>query len=136
MADLSITAGSVVAGANAVKEQGIAGAAITAGQVVYRDTSTRKYQLADNDSATAAVRAPRGIALNGASDNQPLQILTEGDVTIGAVLTPGDVYYLSATPGGLCPGADIASGDDYALIGIAKSASVLSVKINVPGVTA
>src|SRR5688572_11203202 len=101
MADLSITAANVVAAAGATIEHGTAGATITAGQVVYRDDADKKYKLADNDSATAAARDPRGIALHGASNGQPLAIARSGDVTIGAALTAGLAYYLSGTPGGI-----------------------------------
>lgn len=133
MSDLSITAASVVAGAGAVTEQGIAGATITAGQVVYRD-SNRLYQLADSNSATAAARVPRGIALHNASANQPLQILLSGPVTIGATLTAGVEYYLSDTPGGICPVADVGSGEYVSALGLATSTTVLNVNIQSSGV--
>lgn len=136
MADISITAANVVKGSNAVVEAGTAGATITAGQVVYKDASDGKYKLADADSATAAAKAPRGIALNGASNNQPLSILRSGDITIGATLTAGTAYYLSpTTAGGICPLADVASGDDVVLLGLAESTSVLGVDIQITGVT-
>ena len=136
MADISITAANVVKGSNAVVEPGTAGATITAGQVVYKDASDGKYKLADADSATAAAKAPRGIALNGASNNQPLSILRSGDITIGATLTAGTAYYLSpTTAGGICPLADVASGDDVVLLGLAESTSVLAVDIQISGVT-
>jgi len=135
MADISITAANVVKGSNAVVEAGTAGATITAGQVVYKDAADGKYKLADADSATAAAKAPRGIALNGASDGQPLSIIRSGDVTIGATLTPGTAYYLSPVAGGIAPLADVASGDDVVLLGLAESASVLAVDIQITGVT-
>jgi hypothetical protein len=135
MADLSITAANVVKGSNAVVEAGTAGATITAGQVVYKDAADGKYKLADADSATAAAKAPRGIALNGASDGQPLSIIRSGDVTIGATLTAGTAYYLSPVAGGIAPLADVASGDDVVLLGLAESASVLAVDIQITGVT-
>ena len=133
MADLTITAANVVKGANATTRDGIAGATITAGQVVYRDSADGKYKLADSNSATAAVRSSDGIALNGASDNQPIEVLTEGDITIGATLTAGVAYYLSDTPGGIAPVADVGSGEYSTIIGIAESASVLNVQIHESG---
>ncbi|MBA15565.1 MAG: hypothetical protein CMN73_04335 [Sphingomonas sp.] len=135
MADLSITAANVVAGAGAtVLHGGKAGATITAGQIVYLDASDRKYKLADADSETAAIRLPSAVALNGASDGQPLSVLTEGPVTIGAPLTPGTAYYLSATPGGIAPVGDLTTGDYPTVIGIATSASVLDIGIKASGV--
>jgi hypothetical protein len=135
VADLTITAANVVRGSNAKITNGTAGATITAGQAVYLDTATTgKWQLADTDSATAAVRQAHGIALNGASANQPLAVITEGDVTIGASIAAGVAYYLSGTPGGICPVADVASGDYPLILGMGKSTTVLSVKIVYPGV--
>lgn len=133
MSDLSITAGNVVSGSNAVTESGFAGAAITAGQAVYRDTAGL-YQLADSNGA-AALRVPRGIALNSAGANQPLAIQRQGDITIGATLTAGVAYYMSDTPGGICPLADVGSGEYACIIGIAKSTTVLSIGINASGAT-
>lgn len=134
MVDLSITAGSVVKGTGAVEEQGIAGATITAGQVVYKDSADTKFKLADADDATAAVRVPRGIALNGASDGQPLRIQRDGQITIGATMTAGLAYYLSDTPGGIAPYADLGSGDQVVLIGVAISTTVLQLKLLDSGV--
>ncbi len=135
MTDLSITAANVVKGANAVTENGTAGETITAGQPVYKSSTTNKYMKADSNSATAEAKTARGIALNGASDGQPLQILLKGDVTIGAGLTAGSRYYLSETAGGIQPEADLGSGENVCLLGLAKSATVLAVNIQTPGVT-
>lgn len=133
-ADLTITATSVVAGSTAKKAVAVAGETITAGQVVYQDASTGKYLKADNDSATAGVRAPVGIALHAASLNQPLSIVTAGPVTIGATVTAGVAYYLSSTAGGICPVADLGSGDYPVFLGFATSASVLTVDLVAAGV--
>lgn len=134
MADLIITPTNVVAGSNVKTRQGTAGASVTAGQTVYKDPTDQKYKLADCDSATPAVRRTTGIALHAASNNQPLLVHTEGPLTIGAALTPGVAYYLSPNPGGICPVADLASGDYPTIIGIATSATVLDVKLHESGV--
>ncbi|NPU63386.1 hypothetical protein HL667_00045 [Bradyrhizobium sp. 83012] len=126
MADLTITAANVVQGAEAVTEDGLAGETITQGQQVYWVATEGKYYKADCDSATAAVRSPRGVALNAASANQPLRIQKSGDITIGATLTAGTAYYLSKTAGGICPLADVAGGYPV-IVGIAKSATVLKI---------
>lgn len=133
MTALSITAANVIAGTNAITENGISGATITAGQVVYLDTATGRYELADNDSATLAVRQARGIALNNASDGQPLRILKSGDITIGATMTVGAAYYLGATPGEIIPTGDLAQDDYVVLLGIAKTAAILGVDIQYSG---
>jgi hypothetical protein len=134
MADLSITAANVIAGSGAKKKLGAAGATIVAGKVVYLDASDSEYKLADCDSATAAIRSPAGIALNGASDGQPLVIIEEGPVAIGATMTAGTTYYLSPTAGGICPVADVLAGDYPVIIGVATSTTVLNVNIQEAGV--
>lgn len=134
MVDLVITAASVVAGTNATITRGIAGATITAGQVVYLSPTTGKWDLADTDSATAAVRAAHGIALNGGAVNQQLSVQTAGDITIGATIEAGTGYWLSGTPGGICPVADVLVGDYPCLLGLGKSTSVLALNIQYPGV--
>ena len=135
MADLFVTAASVLAGAGSSSESGIAGAAITAGQTVYLDSATNRFLLADSNSATVAARTPRGIALNGAATGQPLAVLVSGPVTIGATMTAGVAYYQSDTPGGIAPVADVGSGEVSTIIGIATSTTVLKVKIQSSGVT-
>ncbi|RAI34526.1 hypothetical protein [Rhodoplanes serenus] len=135
MADLSITAANVIAGSDAAIVNGRAGATVTAGQVVYREASTGKYKLAYNDSATAEVKVPAGIALHGAADGQPLAVQTGGDITIGATLTPGSAYVLSSTPGAIAPVADLGTGDYVVQLGLAKTAAVLALRITIPGVT-
>jgi hypothetical protein len=134
MADLTITAANVIAGAGARTVNGTAGATITAGQAVYLDSADSEYKLADCDSATAAVRSPVGIALNGAADGQPLRVLTKGPVTIGATMTAGTTYYLSQNAGGICPIGDLGSGDYRTILGIATSTTVLDVLIQESGV--
>ena len=134
MADIAITPANVVAGANAKTRQGTAGATVAAGQTVYKDPTDQKYKLADCDSATPAVRRTTGIALHASANNQPLLVHYEGPLTIGAVLTPGVAYYLSPNPGGICPVADLSTGDYPTIIGLAISASVLDVKLHESGV--
>lgn len=135
MADIAITAANVVPGATAITNLGVSGGTITAGQNVYLDPTTGKYVLADNDSATAAAHHAYGVALTTSSLNQPIVVQHGGDITIGGTLTAGVGYFLSATAGGLCPVADLTSGKTVCQIGLAKSASVLTIDVQFPGVT-
>ena len=128
MADISVTASAVIAASTAPKESGIGGATITAGQMVALDDVTGKYVLADADGS-ATIRVPRGMALNGCSDGQPLTIAKGGDITMNAVLTAGVSYFLSPTPGGIAPRADVLTGDYVTHLGIAKSTTVLALDI-------
>lgn len=135
MTDLVITAANVLAGANANTEVGTAGEAITQGKALYKAGATGKWMLGDNNSATAEARKATAIALCAAAANQPVVVFKGGDLTIGATLVAGSAYYLSETPGGIQPAADLASGEDVCQIGIARTASVLAVAFQSPGVT-
>ncbi len=134
MADISITASSVIAGAGAKIEDMMAGATVTAGQVVYKSETDGLARLADNNGASANIRTPYGIALNGASSGQPVRVLTEGPITIGGAVSSGLAYYLSATPGGICPVGDLSTGNYVSLIGATTSSTVLFVQILATGV--
>lgn len=135
MTDISITPASVVPGADAARVNGVAGVALTAGQLVYKDPTTGKYLLADTNAVAVEARQPTGIALHAAALNQPIAVLTRGDITIGATLTAGTAYYASDTPGGICPVADVGAGEKVTLVGLAKSTTVLGVDFQYPGVT-
>jgi hypothetical protein len=81
-------------------------------------------KLSDNDHATAAIRSALGIALNGAGTDQPVSVALNGAVVaLGSVLTAGTDYYLSGTAGGICPLADVTTGDDPIRIGMALTTS-------------
>jgi hypothetical protein len=135
MADITITATSVVPGANAIVEHGILGASATAGQAVYKDTSTNTFKLSDSNGASSLIKSVYGIVVAGGSSGQACAVQRAGSVTIGATLTPAAAYYLSANPGGICPFADLTTGDAVTQIGIAASASVLQLEMVAPGLT-
>jgi hypothetical protein len=132
MTDIVVTPATVVAGADASIDFGVAGQAITAGQVVYLETATNKLKLADNNSTDLEVRTPRGIALNGAANDQPIAVIRSGQVTIGT-LVANVAYYLSDTPGGICAVADLAAGEYPTLLGMAKTTTSLDVHIYTTG---
>lgn len=134
MADVSITAANVIAGSTAQQANGIAGVAITAGQVVAFDSSVGTVKLADVNSASVWQRTPIGVALNTAAAGQPVVYQTGGDITVGGTLVAGTAYYASGTPGGVRPQADNITGDYPALLGLATSTTVLRIGINAPGV--
>lgn len=135
MSDILVTAASVLAGASALVEHGAkAGATLTAGQVVYKDAADGRLKLSDNDAA-AALKTAYGITLNGASAGQPVSVAKRGPVTFNAVLTAGTVYAVSGTAGGIAPLADVTTGDDVIVLGVALSTTVLDLQINDTGVT-
>jgi hypothetical protein len=134
-ADISITAASVVPASNAVKSVGVAGETITQGQPLYFDSSTSKWFKADSNDATVAKHKATGIALTGSSASQPIVVQTGGDITVGGTLTAGSRYYVSGTAGGLAPEADLTTGMEVVLIGVAKSTTVLTLIFAASGVT-
>jgi hypothetical protein len=124
-ADLTVTAASVLPGSSAQTATGVAGEALTAGQAVYRKVADGKWYKADCNSATAEVRLASAIALTGSAAGQSVVVQTGGQITIGATLTAGVVYYLSGTAGGLRPVADNTTGDYPQVIGMAMSTTSL-----------
>ena len=133
MADLSITAANVEAASTAVEYQGTAGATITAGGSVYEDsTDSNKLKLADADALATA--AAKGIALHGASDGQPLRIITEGDLNPGATVAIGEIYCVSDTAGGIKPVGDLVSTEYVTPLGIGTTTANIKVQIQVSGV--
>ncbi len=133
MADIAITAANVAVASGATVESaaGLAGATITAGQTLALDASDGRYKLADADSATASLRSPKGIALHGASNGQPIRVHTKGPITCGGTLVAGTAYYCSKVAGGLAPVADITGTGTYpTIMGIATSTTVLDVLIH------
>lgn len=134
MADLTITATGVLKGADAKTKHGIAGVAITAGQPIYLDTSTGTMRLSDTDSATAAARGCAGLALHAAAAGQPIEYQYDGRITIGATTAPGEPYFLSGNAGGICPWADVATGDYPLFIGFGVSATQIDLHLIASGV--
>jgi hypothetical protein len=135
MADLAVTAASVVVGANAVRDSGLAGETLTAGKAVYFSFAIRRWMLSDNNAEAAEAHGVDGIALNNAAIGQPIFVHKAGEITIGATLIPGAAYFLSDTPGGICPRADIGAGETICLIGMARSTSILAVNIQFLGIS-
>ena len=135
MTDISITAANVKLVSGSTRT-GIAGATITAAQALYQEASSKKMKLSDNDNATAEVRALAGLALLGSLLDQPIVYAENGAVVdVGAILTAGVEYYVSGTAGGICPRADVTTGDDPIRVGIALTTSRLQLDFADPGVT-
>lgn len=133
MADYTIVPANVVAGSNSTRDTGTAGETIAAGKAIYLNTTTNKWMLADNNGA--GTRSVGGIALVGASLNQPVTFIKSGDLALGTTLVAGADVWLSGTPGGLCPRADVVTGMDPVLVGIATSTTNINVSVQDVGVT-
>lgn len=125
--DVSITSTAVVPSTAAVVRTWTAGAAITAGKLVYFSATDFKLYLADCDSATAAVRDCYGIALTSSAAGAPCTVCLEDPaLTLGGTTANGTVYCLSATAGGVAPLADITTGGYVTVIGVGSTTSVIA----------
>ena len=134
MADLTITATSVIPGADAQITRGTAGATITAGMVVYKDTAASDVLKAADANASALTAVVAGIALNGGSTGQTILYQTAGLITIGATVAAGKPYVLSATAGLVAAGADLTTGWYASYLGYATTTAVINIQINNTGV--
>lgn len=136
MAAISVTPGSVLRVDGVVAQGYLAGATITAGQVVYVD-SNGVVQVATNaTSAGSGVGSSVvGVALNGGSSGQPIDILTNGTVNIGGTAAIGKEYKLG-TAGGIIPVDDTVGGEYSTAVGIGTTAANIKLGFNVSGVTA
>jgi len=134
MADLAITAANVVSSTGAQTSDGTAGGTLTQGDTVYQDAAdSNKWKRADAN-ASLATSTGIGIALNAAENGQPVRIQTLGDINVGATLAVGTVYVISATAGKIAPTTDLVSGWFTFVIGIGKTASIMTMVMKTAGV--
>lgn len=128
MADLTITATDVVPSAGARIKTVTAGATVTRGMPVYKDTGDNNEYKPTDANGVAPANTIDGIALADADDGQSLPICQKDDaLAIGSTVGIGDVYVASATPGGIAPVADAASGWFVTIVGVAVSTTELKV---------
>ena len=132
MVDLVVVPANVKPGTDAVTKRGIAGEPITAGDSVFV-AADLQIELAEND-LTAVEAAARGVALNDAALDQPIEYAVTGDVDMGAILSVGQTYIVGAGPGGIAPEADAGIGDFVTVIGVATTANLLKLGILQSGV--
>ena len=117
-ADVKATSGT--------KSQVVLGAALTAGQMAYKDTSDEnEYKAASNAASATATGAV--LLLSGGADGQPGYSIRQGDVE-GMGASEGVVYVLGET-GAVVPVADLATGDWIVFVGVGKAAGTLAVDI-------
>jgi hypothetical protein len=113
MADLVITPANVQFGSlNTRFVVAQSDVQIERGQVVAKAVTGTKYVLAKADAATTASVA--GVALTNTGATGGTFIFATGGLIIpgAAGMSEGQEYYLSAaTAGGICPHADLASGN-------------------------
>jgi predicted transcriptional regulator len=132
MADLVVTATSVVAYGGARKQTGVAGEAITAGQAIYKKAADGRLWKADCTSAAKA--AAVGVALNGGAAGQPIAYVRSGGLNPGATVAVGTVYGVTDTAGGIGAISERAAADYVTLLGVAVTASRIALALNASGV--
>lgn len=136
MANYTLTAASVKHSTSAGFTTYTAGETMTAGQPLYADstalddTGKPKAKLADAN-ASASTALVIGVSANGASDGQPVRVVSsDPDFTHGlATVTAGDIIIVSATAGALAPSSDMATGMYPSIVMIATSATKATVSM-------
>lgn len=128
MADLAVTAASVLRSSNGNSAFGTAGATITQGQVLYIDTAdSNKLKLADSDAASPAY-VVAGISECAASAGQPVVYRTFDTAFVtGFTALAGDTIWLSDTAGGMTKTfADLEALDHITVLGVMVSTTAMN----------
>ena len=134
MANLSQTAGNVAVGASSTVTVTLAaGETITQGQPVYQKSSDLLYYKADANASLEAAGSSY-IALTPASASGYFVAVKSGLMNLGATLTVGTTYVVSATAGAICPIVDLTTGDYVTILGTASTSALLSVDITATGI--
>lgn len=133
MADLIITGSDVIVSGNTAV--GEAGEAMGPGDTVYYDDDTNVWMLASAAADDGDKR--HGIVVSGAvAAGQRVIVAVDAEtvVTVGTVLTQGQVYVVSATAGNIAPLSDLVSTNYLYLLGYAQSTSELVLLVEHTGV--
>ncbi len=127
MADLAITAASVVPSTGATFSYGtLAGATITAGQLVYLDAATSTIKLC-HASTSLATATCVGVACAAALTGQPVTVQTGGDYVVGAAITVGATLYTSVNAAGGVT-TDVPAAGNYTVVwAIARTTTIASI---------
>lgn len=135
MAAISITAASVIPSSGASERTGVAGATITAGQLLYVDTgASNVLKLCDSDGGTVPSTVA-GIARHGAASGQKITYVTaDPALVIGATLLAGDTLWASPTAGGITKTiGDLVATNYVTSVGVMTSTTVCNFKITAGG---
>jgi len=109
------------------------GETIAQGQPVYQKSADNEYYKAQADNVDES--AAYGIALTPGEDGEWGFVQREGDIDVGATLTVGETYVVSAaTAGGIAPVGDLTTGNYVTILGPAVTASKLRLNISITSV--
>lgn len=123
MADLSQTPANVKLQSVAAVSVDIAGETLTQGEPI-RLEGGKWYRAEAGD--TAAKANCDGMAMTPAAvDGRFVRVLSGADIDVGATLTVGEVYVVSANAGKIAPIGDLVSTDFVTTLGVAVAAGSL-----------
>ena len=132
MSALSQTASSVIFSSSAaVGPIRTAGASIAKGQLCYYDSTAGTVKLAGAAVSGIASFTEFGLAYYGAASGQQIQLVQyDPSCTLGATLSPGIPVQAHTTAGSMTQTqADLSSGNVGISCGIAKSATVINLNV-------
>lgn len=136
MAALTITAANVARGSDAQTATTTAGGTLTAGMLLYLDTTDRdsagnpKAKAADADAGSDLVATVAGVALHAAVSGQPVTYQYAGSYTHGGTSVLALVYVLGGTAAGdINPSADLTTNWRCSVWGVATSTTVIKIGI-------
>lgn len=115
MADISVTASAVQPKVQQCFPKEVTyGESITPGQLLYQASDSLFYK---SDANASGKKQTTHIAITPGGANDPGIVAGPGSyIKLGTgVVTKGDAYFMSATPGGICPRADL-SGSGTAVV--------------------
>lgn len=127
---VSITPANVSSSSSDSRSSIQVGEVVNAGDILYLKAADGKWWKADCLTAEKAGSGSPGnlkIALSNApaAGQWILGADANSNVTLGSVLTKGNIYVLAATGGKFGPPADLVSTDQLTIIGYATSSTVL-----------
>lgn len=137
MANISQTAANVGIGSGTTRTKVVqVGEGVTQGMPLRLDTSDGKYYQCDANASLSTSQCD-GMALTAASTDGYIVMALPGEgssVNVGATLTVGTTYAVSATKGAIAPIADLTTGDWVTILGTASTTALLSFVVDNTGV--
>ena len=133
--DLVITAANVAWVSGPAPQLVVVAETVTAGQVLYLDSSVNQYRKAQSN--VAGKQVPTALALSAGAANGYVIIAVAGTtVNSGATVVKNTSYFLSgANAGGIAPQADITAGWNTVIVGIAPNTTNLLLTFYASGIT-
>lgn len=135
MADLTQTTANVVTHATSKNQLdvGVAGEALSEGMPVYKASDQKWYKAIASDTSVKAGEYSIRITATPSAPDGKVVLQKEGDIELGATLTVGETYVVSATSGKICPIGDLVSTNYVTYLGIATTTAKLTLDLKYTG---